>query len=110
MTRRPPSILSIASTAEGGLEVKWEVDKFFEDSAPPERVLIDLNGAPFKELDGDEDSVEIPVATITSLGAQVIAISVYFGGRDHRRRNNRVLCQFRLGRVAGRGKYRSISS
>ena len=78
MTRRPPSILSIASTAEGGLEVKWEVDTFFADSAPPEKVLIDLNGAPFKELDGDEDSVEIPVATITSLGAQVIAIGVSF--------------------------------
>jgi len=78
MTRRPPSILSIASTAEGGLEVKWEVDTFFADSAPPEKVLIDLNGAPFKELDGDEDSVEIPAATITSLGAQVIAIGVIF--------------------------------
>ena len=78
MTRRPPSILSIASTAEGGLEVKWEVDTFFADSAPPEKVLIDLNGAPFKELDGDEDSVEIPAATITALGAQVIAISVIF--------------------------------
>jgi hypothetical protein len=45
MTRRPPSILSIASTAEGGLEVKWEVDTFFPDSAPPEKVLIALNGA-----------------------------------------------------------------
>ena len=78
MTRRPPSILSIASTAEGGLEVKWAVDTFFPDSAPPEKVLIDLNGAPFKELDGDEDSVEIPAATITSLGAQVIAIGVIF--------------------------------
>jgi hypothetical protein len=78
MTRRPPSILSIASTAEGGLEVKWQVDTFFPDSAPPEKVLIDLNGLQFKELDGDEDSVEIPAATIAALGAQVIAISVIF--------------------------------
>ena len=78
MTRRPPSILSVASTAEGGLEVKWEVDTFFADSAPPEKVLIELNGAAFKELDGGEDSVEIPLATITSLAAQVIAIGVIF--------------------------------
>ena len=78
MTRRPPSILSIASTAEGGLEVKWAVDTFFPDSAPPEKVLIELNGLEFKALDGDEDSVEIPAATITSLGAQVIAIGVIF--------------------------------
>lgn len=78
MTRRPPSILSIASTAEGGLEVKWEVDTFFADSEPPEKVLIDLNGIPFKQLDGDEDSVEIPAETITALGAQVIAIGVIF--------------------------------
>jgi hypothetical protein len=78
MTRRPPSILSVASTAEGGLEVKWEVDTFFADSAQPEKVLIDLNGVPYKELDGDEDSVEVPASKIASLGVQVIAISVSF--------------------------------
>ena len=78
MTRRPPSILSVVSNAEGGLEVKWEVDTFFADSEPPEKVLIDLNGVPFKQLDGDEDSVEIPAATISSLGVQVMAIGVIF--------------------------------
>lgn len=78
MTRRPPTILSIASTAEGGLEVKWEVDTFFADSEPPEKVLIRLEGVLFKELDGDENSVEIPAATITSLGLQAIAIGVIF--------------------------------
>ena len=78
MTRRPPSILSVSSTSDGGIEVKWEVDTFFADSAEPEKVLIDLNGLQFKELDGDEDSVEIPAATITALGAPVVAISVSF--------------------------------
>jgi len=78
MTRRSPNILSIASTAEGGLEVKWEVDSFFADSEPPEKVLIDLNSVPFKQLDGDEDSVEIPAETITALHVQVVAVQVIF--------------------------------
>ena len=58
--------------------MKWEVDTFFPDSAPPEKVLIELSGLEFKALDGDEDSVEIPAATIASLGTQVIAIGVIF--------------------------------
>ena len=78
MTRRPPSILTVASTAEGGVEVTWEVDTFFADSAAPEKVLIDLNGVPFDQLDGDETSAEIPAAALTALGTPVVAISVSF--------------------------------
>jgi len=78
MTRRPPSILSVAPTSDGGIEVTWEVDTFFADSAEPEKVLIDLNGVQFDELDGDETSVEIPAATIAALGTPVVAISVSF--------------------------------
>ena len=78
MTRRPPSILSVASTSEGGIEVTWEVDTFFANSAAPEKVLIDLNGVQFDVLDGDETSVEIPAATIAAFGTPVVAISVSF--------------------------------
>jgi hypothetical protein len=78
MTRRPPSILSVASTADGGVEVTWEVDSFFADSAEPEKVLIDLNGIAFKQLDGDETSVEIPAETLAALGTPVVAIGVSF--------------------------------
>jgi hypothetical protein len=78
MTRRPPSIVSVTSTTEADVEVTWEVDTFFADSEAPEKVLIDLNGAPFKQLDGDETSVEIPLATLTSLGTPIVTISVSF--------------------------------
>jgi hypothetical protein len=78
MTRRPPTILSVASSADGGAEVKWEVDTFFADSASPEKVLIDLNGVAFKQLDGAEDSVEIPSATLTALQTSVVTISISF--------------------------------
>jgi hypothetical protein len=77
MTRRPPTILSVLPTAEGGLEVTWEVDTFFDDSEAPEKVLIDLNGQPFVELEGDETSTEIPAETLAQLGVQV-AIGVIF--------------------------------
>jgi hypothetical protein len=78
VTRRPPTILSVVSSADGGVEVTWEVDTFFADSAPPEKVLIDLNGVPFEQLDGDEVSVEIPAEALAALGAPVVAISVSF--------------------------------
>jgi hypothetical protein len=78
MTRRPPSILSVSSTSDGGIEVKWAVDAFFSDSATPEKVLIDLNGAQFQELDGDEDSIEIAAATMIAVGTPVVIISVSF--------------------------------
>jgi hypothetical protein len=78
MTRRPPTILSVSSTAAHGIEAKWEVDTFFPDSAQPEKVLIDLNGSLFAELDGDEDSVEIPNATLSALGTPSVTISVSF--------------------------------
>ena len=41
-------------------------------------MLIDLNGVPFDQLDGDETSVEIPAAALTALGTPVVAISVSF--------------------------------
>lgn len=78
MSRWAPSIVSVASSDGGGIEVKWEVDSFFADSEPPEKVLIDLNGAPFTQLDGDEDSVEIPAATLTGLGAPSVTIGISF--------------------------------
>jgi hypothetical protein len=82
MTRRPPSILGAFWTSDGGLEVRWEVDQFFTDSAEPEKVLIDLNGAPFEELDGDETSVEVPANTVAAFGAAAIAITVSFWWAD----------------------------
>lgn len=78
MTRRSPAIVSVMSTEDGNVEVTWEVDSFFGDSEEPEKVLIDLNGAPFQQLDGDETSVEIPIATLTGLGTAVVIISVSF--------------------------------
>jgi hypothetical protein len=78
VTRRPPTILSVVSSADGGVEVAWEVDTFFADSAAPEKVLIDLNGVPFAELDGDEVSVEIPAEALAALGTPVVAISISF--------------------------------
>jgi hypothetical protein len=77
MTRHPPTILSALFTADGGIEVTWEVDTFFNDSADPEKVLVELNGILFKELEGDETSAEIPAETLAQLGAQV-AIGVIF--------------------------------
>jgi hypothetical protein len=78
MTRRPPTILSALATDGGGIEVRWEVDSFFPDSAEPEKVLVDLNGRPFKELDGDEHSVTIPKETLATLGTSSAAISISF--------------------------------
>lgn len=78
MTRRPPAILSAVSTAEGGVEVAWEVDSFFANSAAPEKVLIELNGVPFEALDGDATSVEVPQARIGAAGGPVLVIGVIF--------------------------------
>ncbi|MFZ1412803.1 MAG: hypothetical protein WAS07_15240 [Micropruina sp.] len=78
MTRRPPSILGAFPAGDGGIEVRWEVDSFFADSEDPERVLVALNGISFDNLDGSEDSVEIPSATIIALGTAVIVISITF--------------------------------
>jgi hypothetical protein len=78
VTRRPPTILSVASSADGGVEVAWEVDTFFADSAAPEKVLIDLNGVNFDQLDGDEVSVDIPAEALAALGTPVVAISISF--------------------------------
>ena len=47
MTRRPPTILSALATGDGGIEVRWEVDSFFPDSAEPEKVLVNLNGVSY---------------------------------------------------------------
>jgi hypothetical protein len=77
MTRRPPSILSVVPTG-AGLEVRWEVDSFFDDSAQPEQVLIELNGVPFAQLEGDEESVEIPQAALEALRTTSVGISVTF--------------------------------
>jgi hypothetical protein len=78
MTRRPPAILSVASSADGGIEVQWEVDSFFPDSEAPEKVRVELNGVLFSDLDGDETSVDIPPARIAALGTPVLAISITF--------------------------------
>jgi hypothetical protein len=78
MTRWPPTILSVVSTAEGGIAVTWEVDSFFADAAAPEKVLVDLNGLLFEELDGEETSIEIPAETLAALGTPMVAISISF--------------------------------
>ena len=41
-------------------------------------MFIDLNGLQFKDLEGDEISVEIPAATIAALGVSVVTIGVSF--------------------------------
>lgn len=78
MTRRPPSIQGVFSTSGGGLKVAWTLDTFFPDSAEPERVLVDLNGNLFENLDGDQTSVDVPQATVTALGGSSIIVSVSF--------------------------------
>jgi hypothetical protein len=78
VNRRPPTILSVVPSADGGVEVAWEVDTFFADSAAPEKVLVDLNGVPFAQLDGDEVSVEIPAEALAALGTPAVAISISF--------------------------------
>jgi hypothetical protein len=98
MTRRPPTILSAASTSEGGIEVRWEVDTFYADSAEPERVLIDLNGASFQELEGDADSVEIPPETFTQFGAQVvISVSFWWSGSPAEEQQSSVIVPLHQG-------------
>lgn len=77
MSRWAPNILSVSSSAGGGVEVRWEVDTFFSDSEEPEKVFIALNGAPFDELAGDETSVEIPADKVAASAPQ-LAISVIF--------------------------------
>jgi len=78
MTHRAPSIVGVFSSGDGGFDVHWAVDTFFPDSDAPEKVFVDLNGVAFKELDGDEDSVEVPVAVINALGSPAITVSVSF--------------------------------
>ncbi len=80
MARRPPVILSALSTADGGIEVKWEIDTFFADSDDPEKVLVDLNGQPFEQVDGGETSVEIPVAVIAGFQQVVVSVSFWWSG------------------------------
>jgi hypothetical protein len=105
MTRRPPSILSFFSTSDGGIEVNWEVDSFFPDSAEPEKVLIDLNGVPFKELDGDETSVEIPLEKLVAFGVAQVAISVSFAwsGPPAETLQSVVLVPIQIGGAVGGG-------
>jgi len=78
MTHRPPSIVGVFSSADGGFEVSWAVDTFFPDSDEPEKVFIDLNGMAFKELDGDEDSVEVLLTVINALASPAVTVSVSF--------------------------------
>lgn len=78
MTRRPPTILSALATDGGGIDVRWEVDSFFPDSAQPEKVLVDLNGVAYTQLGGDEDSVTIPKEKLAALGTPSVAISISF--------------------------------
>lgn len=105
MTRRPPTILSALPTADGGLEVTWELDAFFGGSEEPEAVRIDVNGLPFPpELAGDETSVEIPAATIAALGAvSTIAVSVSFAwaGPPAEEQQSTVVVPVRSGPAAG---------
>ena len=78
MTRRPPSIVGVSTTAEGGVEIAWEVDSFFADSEAPGQVRVDLQGVPFSFPDADADSEEIPSAALLALHRPVVAVSVSF--------------------------------
>jgi len=78
MTRRPPSIVNVVTTADGGIKISWEVDSFFPDSEAPEKIRVDLQGIAFSTLDGDTDSEEIPRATVMALNLPVVVVSVSF--------------------------------
>ena len=78
MTRHPPSLVSVTTTIEGGIEITWEVDSFFSDSEPPEQVRVDLQGIPVSLLDGDADSEEISPEAIAAVNLPVVAVSVTF--------------------------------
>jgi hypothetical protein len=103
MTRRPPTILGVWSSADGGFEVRWEVDQFFADSAEPEKVRIDLNGVQFDVLDGDEVSVEVPAATIAALAVAVVAVSVSFlwSGSPSEEQQSSVTVAVQSGAISG---------
>jgi len=70
--------MMVFSSADGGFDVQWGVDTFFPDSDEPEKVFVDLNGLTFKELDADQDSVEVPLAVINALGSPTVTVSVSF--------------------------------
>ena len=78
MSRFPPSILSVASSAGGGVEVTWEVDRFFADAEAPDMVLVDVNGVRFSQLDGDETSVESPQERLAGPGLTAAVVSISF--------------------------------
>jgi len=102
MTRRPPTILSVASTSEGGVEVRWEVDTFYVDSAEPEKVLIDLNGTSFRELEGDADSVKIPPQALTPFGpGVVISVSFWWSGSPAEEQQSSVILPLDQGGSGG---------
>jgi hypothetical protein len=106
MARHPPSILSALATADGGIEVRWEVDSFFPDSAEPEKVLIDLNAVSYKELDGDEDSVTIPRETLAALGTPVaISISFWWSGNPPEEQQSSVVIPVHTENPGGGGVF-----
>lgn len=105
MTRRPPTITSVLPTAEGGLEVTWEVDTFFGDSEPPEAVRVDLDGVPFPpELGGDETSVEVPGAALAAVGADgvvVVSVSFAWAGPPAEEQQSSLVVPLRSGPASG---------
>jgi hypothetical protein len=78
MARRPPEILSVTSSAEGGMTVTWQVDEFFGDSEAGEKVLVELNGLAFQELDGDETSVDVDGDTLARFAPGLLTVGVIF--------------------------------
>jgi len=104
MTRRPPTILGVFPTEEGGIEIAWEVDSFFEGSEAAETVRVDLQGVPFSFLDGDADSEEIPRETLVALNQAVVAVSVSFlwMGPPSEELQSTALVPLQVGAVEGR--------
>ena len=102
MTRRAPTIVSVISAPDGGLEVEWEVDSFFGDSEPPERVTINLNGAFYQEFEADETSADIPADTIAGLGSQVtISVSFWWDGLPNEEQQSSIVVPINQGSVPG---------
>jgi hypothetical protein len=100
MTRRPPTIVSVTSTADGGLEAEWEVDAFFGDAEPPERVTLNLNGILYKEFEADETSAEIPAEQLAGLGSLVtISVSFWWDGSPNEEQQSSIVVPINQGSV-----------
>lgn len=78
MTRRPPDLVSVTSSPDGGLTVTWALDTFYPDSEPGEKVLVSLDGALHQTLDGDETSADVAKELLEALGTHLLTIGIAY--------------------------------